>query len=46
MLANSDYLNCHNQIASQIHSALCGKYGLFREIRTMVATQGGNSFGK
>ena len=27
MLANSDYLNRHNHIASQIHWALCGKYG-------------------
>ena len=30
MLANSDHLNCHNRIASQIHWALCGKYGFDR----------------
>ena len=30
MLANSDYLNRHNRIASQIHWALCGKYGFDR----------------
>lgn len=30
MLANSNYLNCHNQIASQIHRALSGKYGFER----------------
>ena len=30
MLANSDYLNRHNRIASQIHWAFCGKYGFDR----------------
>ena len=30
MLTNSDYLNRHNRIASQIHWALCGKYGFDR----------------
>ena len=30
MLANSDYLNRHNRIASQIQLALCGNYGFDR----------------
>ena len=30
MLANGDYLNRHNRIASQINWALCGTYGFDR----------------
>jgi len=43
MLENSDYLNSHNRIASQF-LVLGSLWKIW--ISKMVATQGGNSFGK
>ena len=46
MLENSDYLNRNNRIASQILvlGSLWKKW--IRKIGTIMAVQGGNSFGK